>query len=133
MIHDRLQYFWDDFWNDQKRDQIWTLGPRIYHQNLSKNTRKIWEHPWGILFRISQNLRIWNYKKWRSVHHMYSCLFFRCCGYITFILYLLRRWGTEDDNFSNNKIHNSLDVNSISIKKTWNGHLVICTKYVLGT
>ena len=40
MIPDRLQYFLDDFWNDQKCDQIWTLGPCIYHQNASTNTGK---------------------------------------------------------------------------------------------
>ena len=35
MIPDPLQCL-ERFWNDQKRDQIWTLGPRIYHQNTSK-------------------------------------------------------------------------------------------------
>ena len=39
MIPDRLQYFQEHFWNDQDYDKIWTLGPRIYHQNISKNTR----------------------------------------------------------------------------------------------
>ena len=34
MIPDRLQYFWEDFWNDHKGDQIWTIGPRIYHQKI---------------------------------------------------------------------------------------------------
>ena len=34
MIPDRLQYFLKHFWNDQKLDQIWTLGPRIYHQKI---------------------------------------------------------------------------------------------------
>ena len=27
MIPDRLQYFLEHFWSDQKCDQIWTLGP----------------------------------------------------------------------------------------------------------
>ncbi len=36
MMPDRLQYFWDDFWNFQKIGQIWTLGPRVYHQNIEK-------------------------------------------------------------------------------------------------
>ena len=44
MIPDRLQYFLDDFWNDQKCDQIWTLGPR---QSISKNTTK-----YGDIFEI---------------------------------------------------------------------------------
>ena len=37
MIPDRLQYFFDDFWNDQKCDRIWTLGPCIYHQIYKKH------------------------------------------------------------------------------------------------
>ena len=57
MIPDRLQYFLEDFWNDKKCDQIWTLGPRIYHQNTSKNTRQIWKHPWAIY----SYLIIWNF------------------------------------------------------------------------
>ena len=36
MIPDRLQSFLEPFWNDQKCDQTWTLGPRIYHQNFPK-------------------------------------------------------------------------------------------------
>ena len=34
MIPDRLQYFLEHVWIDQKRDQIWTLGPRIHYQNI---------------------------------------------------------------------------------------------------
>ena len=47
MIPDLLQYFLDDFWNFQKSHQIWTRGPRIYHQNTPKNKGKygnIFEH-----------------------------------------------------------------------------------------
>ena len=40
MIPDRLQYL-EHFWNDQKCDTIWILGPRICHQHTSKNTRTI--------------------------------------------------------------------------------------------
>ena len=40
MIPDRLQKFLEHFWIDQKSDQIWTVGPRIYYQNTAKNTRK---------------------------------------------------------------------------------------------
>ena len=35
MIPDRLQYFLEHFWKEQKCDQIWTLGHRSYHQNTS--------------------------------------------------------------------------------------------------
>ena len=54
MIPDRLQYFLEHFWKDQTCDQIWTLGPHIYHQNTSRNIRKLWKHPWF------SYLRIWN-------------------------------------------------------------------------
>ena len=42
MIPDGLQYFSEHFWNDQKCDQIWLLGPRIYNQNISKI------HKWSV-------------------------------------------------------------------------------------
>ena len=45
MIPDRLQYVLKHFWNDQKRYQIWTLGPRICHQNIQKIQANLWEHP----------------------------------------------------------------------------------------
>ena len=50
MIPDRLQDFLENFWNDQKCDQFWTLGPRIDHQNTSTNKRNIWKHPWKYYF-----------------------------------------------------------------------------------
>ena len=40
MIPDGFQYFLDDFWNFQNVHQIWTLTPRIYHQNTKKYIRK---------------------------------------------------------------------------------------------
>ena len=36
MIPDRLQYFLEHVWIDQECDQIWTLGPRIYHKHAWK-------------------------------------------------------------------------------------------------
>ena len=33
------------FCNLQKINQIWILGPRIYHQNTSKIQEKLWRHP----------------------------------------------------------------------------------------
>ena len=58
MIPDRLQYLLDDFWIDQKGEQIWTLGARIHYQNTSKNTIK-----YGIIFEniIFVNDRIVNF------------------------------------------------------------------------
>ena len=48
MIPDRLGYFLNDFWNSENLVKIWTLGVRIYYQNTSQNTRKVWE-PLGCL------------------------------------------------------------------------------------
>ena len=58
MIPDRLQDFLDHFWNDEKCDQIWTLGPHIHHQKISTNIRK-----YGNIFEnfdlpISENLKL---------------------------------------------------------------------------
>ena len=60
MIPDRLQYFVDFFWNDQTCDQIWTLGPRTYHQNTSTNTRNIGISLNNIMFHI------WDYGFFKS-------------------------------------------------------------------
>ena len=54
MIPDQLQYFLDDFWNFQNVHQIWTCGPRIYHQKTTKNIRKFMESSLKVLF-----LHIW--------------------------------------------------------------------------
>ena len=43
---------------DPINGQIWTRAPRIYHQNTSKSTRNLWEHPYKRLF-----LHIWTSKK----------------------------------------------------------------------
>ena len=52
MIPDRLQYFWKHFWKDHKCDQIWTLGPRIYHQIILKCRREMMGTSLNILFHI---------------------------------------------------------------------------------
>ena len=53
MILDRLQYFLDDFWDDKKCDQIWALGPCIYHQQYFNQYRKNMGVPWKhIIFYI---------------------------------------------------------------------------------
>ena len=57
MISDRLQYFLDDFWNFQKINQIWTLGPRIYHQHF-KRYKKTWDIFETYYFRF-ENLKFW--------------------------------------------------------------------------
>ena len=65
MIPDRLQYFLDDSWNDQTCYQIWTLGPRIYHQT----TWKIQENKGTSLKILFSYLRICNYEfRGRSVY-----------------------------------------------------------------
>jgi hypothetical protein len=39
-----LQYFLDDFGSFENLVKIWTRRPPNYHQNISTNTRKIWNH-----------------------------------------------------------------------------------------
>ena len=46
MIPDGLQYFSEHFWIDQNCDQNSTLGPRIYHQSISK-TQETYGHILG--------------------------------------------------------------------------------------
>ena len=61
MIPDRFQYFFDDSENFQNFVKIWTRNLPNYCQFTSKNTRKIWEHPWKIWildFWESENLKI---------------------------------------------------------------------------
>ena len=49
-------------WLDrQKCYQIWTLGPRIYHQNISRNTRK-----YGNIFE-TYYFHIWDYDVLKNV------------------------------------------------------------------
>ena len=57
MIPDGFQYFLDDFWNFRNVHQIWTRATRIYHQNASKNKRKLGKHPFkNIIVFISHHL-----------------------------------------------------------------------------
>ena len=46
MIPDRLQYFWNDLWNFENIDLVWNRRPPNYYKNASKQTRKMWTHPW---------------------------------------------------------------------------------------
>ena len=50
-------------------EQIWTLGPRIYHQDTLKNTRKLWEHPKKYYFHI------WESEILKSVEGLCTYLF----------------------------------------------------------
>ena len=77
MIPDCLQYFLDDIWNDQKCDQIWTLGPRIYHQNILKHTGKKGTTLKHVIF-IFENLKFW--KAWKvcvPIAYPLSCEFLK--------------------------------------------------------
>ena len=88
MIPDRLQYFLEYFSNDNKCDPIWTLGPRIYHENISTEQEKvgtslnillvhIWESELLKLFEglcthflnsgiwHFENVRIWHIANWK--------------------------------------------------------------------
>ena len=106
MIPDRLQHFLDDFWNDQKCDQILTLGPLIYHQNTSMNTRNnmgtsltniifiagIWNSEicgkYACPTFVFSFLQCWNFENWKMniwnmqieswklTNNMINCCFF---------------------------------------------------------
>ena len=113
MIPDRLQYFLEYFWINQKLDWIWTVGPGIYYQNTSNNIRKVWEHPWNIIFHIWESemfkivVFVWNYCVPFSVGGILS---------ISFVYYILRRWGSKNDKNCINQIERILDMNLIFIK-----------------
>ena len=59
MISDRLQYFLEDVCNFEKCDQIWTLGPHIYHQNISKETTNEKTLENNIFISESDILKVW--------------------------------------------------------------------------
>ena len=80
MIPDRLQYFLEHFWNDQKCDQIWTIGPRIYHQNISK----IQDMYGGILEHIMFHI-------WESE----ILMFWNACAPCRFQCSILKRWSFD--------------------------------------
>ena len=50
MIHDRLQYFLDDFWNFEHFVKIWTRRPSNYYQNASTSTQKYGDIKEHIIF-----------------------------------------------------------------------------------
>ena len=56
MDPDRLQYFLAHFWDDQKCEQIWILGPGIYHKNTLKIQEDMGASLNNIIF-ISENLK----------------------------------------------------------------------------
>ena len=60
-------------------------------------------------------LQIWTSKISNKIEGIRTMFCFDC--FVSFLYYILRRGGTEHDTFSIDKIHKSLDVNFISIKK----------------
>ena len=57
-----MGYFLDDSGNFENLVKIWPPTPPNYHQNASKNTRKIWNHPGQILF-----MSIWDIKNFEKI------------------------------------------------------------------
>ena len=89
MMPDRLLYFLEHFWIDQQCDQIWTLGARIYHQNIANDTINSWGHLWKTWFSC---LRFWNSENiGRYVYRYFS---FYCASFYMFMVrfscYLMR-------------------------------------------
>ena len=58
MIPDRLQYFLDDFWNDQKCGRIRISDPVLSPKYFQK-CKKIWEHPWQNITCVFGNMKFW--------------------------------------------------------------------------
>ena len=133
---DRFQSFLNDFWNFEMFTNlgpiIAKLGPAdaifmafIIHKYF-KNIRKYLGTSWEIL-----SLEIWESKHSKMSEHVcthFSCVCLWHFWYLLFTFYISRRWGSEHDKFSINKIHKSLDMHFISIKKTRNCNLVNSTK-----
>ena len=98
------------------------VDPRIYgfllYQNTSKSIRKYMGTSWkNIIFPY---LRIKIFKMFRNCVRDIFFIFTYFLS-ISFLNYILRRWGSENDLFSSNKQEKSLDMNFISIKSMkWN-------------
>ena len=126
MIPDRLQYFLEHFWIDQKCDQIWTLGPRICYQNISKKYKKIWGQPWHIL-----NFHTWESFfeiDWKSAYLVSFVSFFVFLKpWVPHFYQNLWRWGSKDDKNGLNEITWILDMNFY--QKTWIGNSVNPTNF----
>ena len=65
--------FWMIIWNDQKCDQIWTLGPRMYHENTSKIQENMGSSLNILSFHIweSASLICWKVR----VPNLFICMF----------------------------------------------------------
>ena len=133
MIPYRLQYFLGDFWNFQKRYQIWTLGPRIDHQNISKNTSKsrsileniyvaylgIWNFEsvgrfvyrtvWKNWIWNLENLKIWNLTSWTCNFEILKIwtMDFLKCGLCTIVNSKFEKWGIWKCKFGSLEIWKS--------------------------
>ena len=103
---------------------FWARRPCIcglsYTKILQKILESIWEHLGNILF-----FHVWQptfskcFERWTL-----TCFLNLFCGYYfcifveyIFVNYILRRWGIENDSFSINKIHKSLDMNFVCVRK----------------
>ena len=102
-----MQYFLDDFWNFQKIYQIWTLGPRIYHQHTSKDTEKLWKHPWKYDFRIWESEIL-------SMLEGLCATIIDCCWILKF--WNLKLWKLEELKFESLQLWN-LEIGNVNI---WN-------------
>ena len=135
-----MQNFLDYFGNFDNLVKTWTRSPPNSHRNGSTNTRKSMASVLKHIIFISGNLKIRTFsEKKRKVHPLFCFrniflkyvlgnmiweIFSINKLWVYILKIILRRWGTEDDNMSINKIHKNLDMNFISIK-TWNRFLII--------
>ena len=101
MIPDRLQYILEHLWNDQECDQIWTIGPHIYHQNISKHTRNIGT-PLKIIMFI--NLAIWNFENIKRYMYQTVWNIGNLFSFSNFLI--LKLWRFETMVFDNLRFRN---------------------------
>ena len=125
------------FWIMFGTSNLFTKSGLFHRVFITKMLQRIQENMESSLNILFSYLRIWKFANFRKFLKALSTfclsLFILYMNMsISFPYYFLWRWGSENDEFPIHKISKSLDMNFIPIK-TWNGNLLISTKYLLET
>ena len=72
--------FWMNFWASNNRLHLDPLTPYLSPKYFNEYTN-MWEHPWNIMFLISENVKVWKFGK------LYVMMFYERCYY--YVLYIL--------------------------------------------
>ena len=120
----RFHYFWGPklqiSWFLNVSTRRWAPIPTLFIFGETRTPQQIlesiWEHPEKIL-----SMEIWHLKISKNrncVCTIFLCFYFLYIFWsISFVNYILRRWGIENYTFSITKQHPNLNVNFISSKK----------------